>query len=189
MVQRHFVFCPRTCVYLLHLFITHQRKTKLFFRVLKALNLSFSFNQTHLILKYSLDFTRLLWSFSCCELAQTWSQKYFWCFWTAVLEKTLESPLDSKEIKPVNPKGKQSWIFIGKTNAEAEAPIFWPPDGKDLTHLKRPWWWDRLNAGGEPNDRRWVGWMASLTWWRWVWAFSERWWRTGKPGVLQSMGL
>ena len=51
-----------------------------------------------------------------------------WCFWTVVLEKTLVSPLDCKEIKPVNPKGNQSWIFIGRTNAEAEAPIFWPPD-------------------------------------------------------------
>ena len=53
-----------------------------------------------------------------------------WCFWTVVLEKTLESPLDCKEIKPVRPKGNWSWIFIGKTNAEAETPIFWPPDVK-----------------------------------------------------------
>ena len=51
-----------------------------------------------------------------------------WCFWTVVLEKTLESPLDYKEIKPVNPKGKQSWIFIGRTDVEAETPILWPPD-------------------------------------------------------------
>ena len=53
-----------------------------------------------------------------------------WCFWTVVLEKTLESPLDSKEIKWVNPKGTQSWIFIGRTDAEAEAPVLWPPDAK-----------------------------------------------------------
>ena len=53
-----------------------------------------------------------------------------WCFWTVVLEKSLESPLDRKEIKPVNPKGNQSWIFIGKTDAEAEVPILWPPDMK-----------------------------------------------------------
>ena len=52
-----------------------------------------------------------------------------WCFWTVVLEKTLESPLDCKEIQPVHPKGNPSWIFIGRTNAEAEAPIPWPPDG------------------------------------------------------------
>ena len=53
-----------------------------------------------------------------------------WCFWTVVLEKTLESPLDCEEIKPVNPKGNQPWIFIGRTDAEAEAPILWPPDTK-----------------------------------------------------------
>ena len=54
-----------------------------------------------------------------------------WCFWTVVLEKTLKSPLDCKEIKPVNPKASQSWIFTGRTNAEVEAPIFWPPEAKD----------------------------------------------------------
>ena len=58
-----------------------------------------------------------------------WAPKN-WCFWTVVLEKTLESPLDSKEIRPVNPKGNQPWIFIGRTDAEAEAPILWPPDVK-----------------------------------------------------------
>ena len=59
-----------------------------------------------------------------------WSPKN-WYFWTVVLEKTLESPLDCKEIKPVNPKGNQSWIFIGRTDAEAEIPILWPPDVKN----------------------------------------------------------
>ena len=54
-----------------------------------------------------------------------------WCFWTVVLKKTLESPLDSKEIKPANPKRNQSWIFIGRTDAEAETPILWPPDAKN----------------------------------------------------------
>ena len=61
-----------------------------------------------------------------------------WCFWTVVLEKTLESPLDCKEIKPVNPKGNQSWLFIGKTNFEAEAPILWPPDAKNWLIGKDP---------------------------------------------------
>ena len=61
-----------------------------------------------------------------------------WCFWTVVLEKTLESPLDSKEIKPVNPKGNQSWIFIGRTDAEAEAPKLWPPDSKSWLIRKDP---------------------------------------------------
>ena len=68
---------------------------------------------------------------------ESWAPKN-WCFWTMVLEKTLESPLDYKEIKPVNPKGNQSWIFIGRTDAEAEAPIFWPPDVKNWLIGKDP---------------------------------------------------
>ena len=88
-----------------------------------------------------------------------------WCFRTVVLEKILESPLDSKEIQPVNPKGNQSWIFIWRT--DAEAPIVWPPD------LKRPWCWERLKAGGKGDDRGWDGWMASLIQWTWVWTNSE----------------
>ena len=70
-----------------------------------------------------------------------------WCFWTVVLEKTLESPLDCKEIQPVHPKGNQSWIFIGKTDAEAETPILWPPDVKSWLIWKDPdvrkdWRWE-----------------------------------------------
>ena len=61
-----------------------------------------------------------------------------WCFWTVVLEKTLESPLDCKEIKPVNPKGNQPWIFIGRTDGEAEALILWPPDAKSRLIWKDP---------------------------------------------------
>ena len=76
-----------------------------------------------------------------------WVMKY-WCFWTVVLEKTLESPLDCKEIKPVNPKGSQSWIFIERTDAEAETPIFWPPDAKNWLSC-----WERLKAGGEGDNR------------------------------------
>ena len=61
-----------------------------------------------------------------------------WCFWTVVLEKTLESPFDSKEIQPVHPKGDQSWIFIGMTDAEPETPILWPPDTKSQLTGKDP---------------------------------------------------
>ena len=111
-----------------------------------------------------------------------------WYFWTVVLEKTLESPLDCKEIQRVYLKGSQSWIFIGKTDAEAEISILWPPDA-ELTHWKRPWCWERLGAGGEGDDRGWDGWMASLTRWTWVWVNSESWWWTGGPGVLRFMGL
>ena len=68
-----------------------------------------------------------MWELDCEE---SWALKN-WCFWTVVLEKTLESPLDCKEIQPIHPKGNQSWIFIGRTDARAEAPILWPPDGKN----------------------------------------------------------
>ena len=105
-----------------------------------------------------------------------------------VLEKTLESPLDCKEIQPVHPKRDQSWVFIGRTDAKAETPILWPPHVKTLTHWKRPWCWEGLGAGGEGNDRGWDGWMASLTQWTWVWIDSRSWWWTGRPGVLQFMG-
>ena len=64
------------------------------------------------------------------DYKENWAPKN-WCFWTVVLEKTLESPLDCEEIQPVDPKGNQSWIFIGRTDAEAEAPILWPPDVKN----------------------------------------------------------
>ena len=111
-----------------------------------------------------------------------------WCFWIVVLEKTLECPLGSKEIKPVNPKGNQARIFIGRTDAEAEALILWPPEVKSPTHWKRPWCWERLRGRGEGGSRGWDGWMASLIQWTWIWANSWGWWRTGRPGVLQSMG-
>ena len=108
-----------------------------------------------------------------------------WCFWTVVLEKTLESPLDCKKIKLVNPKGNQPWILIGRTDAEAESPKLWPPDVKNWL-WKRPWCWKRLKAGGEGGDRGWDGRMAPMTQQTWVWTGSWRWWGTGKPGVLQS---
>ena len=118
------------------------------------------------------------------DYKESWAPKN-WCFWTVVLEKTLESPLNYKEIQPVHPKGDQSWKFIGRTYSEAETPILWSPDGK--TSLEKTWCWERLEAGGE-WDRGWDGWTASPTWWTGVWASSGNLWRTGKPGVLQPMG-
>ena len=112
-----------------------------------------------------------------------------WCFQIVVLEKTLESPLDSKEIKPVNTKGNKPWKFIGRIDAGAEAPILWPPDVKELTHWKRPLCWERLKATGGAGSSGWDVQIASLTQWIWIWANSGRQWRTGKPGMLQSMGL
>ena len=103
--------------------------------------------------------------------------------WTVVLEKTLESPLDCKEIQPVHPKGYQSWVFIRRTNVEAETLAILC---KELTHLKRPWFWEKLKAGGKGDDRGWDCWMASLTQWTSVWLNSGSWWWTGRPGVLKS---
>ena len=125
-----------------------------------------------------------------CELdhKENWVPKN-WCFWTVVLEKTLESPLDCKEIQPVRPKGNQPWIFIGRIDAEAETPILWLPNGKNWLIGKDPdagkdW---RLEEKGTTVDEM-VGWLASLTRWTWVWASSRSWWWTRKFGMLQSMG-
>ena len=116
---------------------------------------------------------------------ETWAPEN-WCFWAVVLKKTLKSPLDHKEIQPVNPKGNQSWIFSGRTDAEAEAPILWPPDAKTWLTGKDP------DAGKDWRQEEkgmtgWDGWMASLTRWMWVWANSGRRWRTGNPNMLQFM--
>ena len=87
-----------------------------------------------------------------------------WCFQTVVLEKTLESPFESKEIKPVNPKRNQPWIFIGRTDAEAESYNTLVTWCKEPTHWKRPWWWERLGTGGEGDNRGWDGgWYHQLS--------------------------
>ena len=108
-----------------------------------------------------------------------------WCFWTVVLEKTLESPLDCKEIQPVHSKGDQSWLFIGQTYGEAETPILWPPDTKRWLISKDPdagkdW---RQEEKGMTEDE-----IRSPTQWTWVWVNSWSWWWAGRPGMLQSMG-
>ena len=109
-----------------------------------------------------------------------------WCFWTVMLEETLESPLDCKEIQPAHPNGNQSWMFIGRSWSSNTLATWC----KELTPWKRPWCWKRLKAGVEGYDRGWDGWMASLTRWTWVhpWPNTRSWWWTGKLGVLQSMG-
>ena len=133
-----------------------------------------------------------------CE-CESWTYKESWmlkklCFWTVVLEKTLESPLDCKEIQPVHPKGNQSWISHWKDwcwSWNSNTLVTWC---EELPHWKRPWCWERLRAGGEGDNRGWDGWMTSLTddvrirTWTWFWASSRSWWWTGKTAVLQSMG-
>ena len=125
-----------------------------------------------------------------CELdhKEGWVLKN-WCFQTVILEKTLESPLDCKELKPVNSKGNQPWIFIRRTDAEAWSANTLATCFDEPTHWKRPWCWERLKAEGEGDDRGWNGCMALRTQWTWVWANFGRWWTTGKHGLLQSMGL
>ena len=109
-----------------------------------------------------------------------------WCFQTMVLEKTLESSLDCKEIQPVHPRGNQSWIFIGRTDAEAETPLLWPPDVKNWLIGKDP---DAGKDWGQEEKGMTEDEMASPTPWIWVWVNSRSWWWTWKPGMLQSMKL
>ena len=123
-----------------------------------------------------------MWEVDCEE---SWALKN-WYFWTVVLEKTLESPLDYKEIQPIHPKGYQTWglkdwWWTWNSNTLATSC-------KELTHWKRPWCLEGLGAAGEGDDRGWDGWMASPTRWTWVWVNSGSWWWTGKPGVLRFMG-
>ena len=120
------------------------------------------------------------------DYKESWVLKN-WCFWTVVM-KTLESPLDHKEIQPVHSKGDQSWVFIGRNwcwSLNSNPLATWCIE---LTHWKRPWCWESLKAGGEGDDRDLDGWMTSPTQWRRVWVNSRSWWWTGRPGVLQSMG-
>ena len=124
-----------------------------------------------------------------CELdcKKSWAPKN-WCFWTVVLEKTLNSPFGLQG-DPISPSWRRSvlsvhwkdWCWSWNSNTLS---TWW----EELTHWKRPWCWERLRAGGEGDNRGWDGWMASLTWRTWVRASSGSWWWTGRPGVLQSMG-
>ena len=114
-----------------------------------------------------------------------WAPKN-WCFWTAVLEKTLDSPLNCKEIKPINPEENRPWILIGRTGAEAGTPIPWPHDAKNIfirrdSDAGKDW---RQEEKGTTEDEM-IGWHHWLN--GHVWASSGSWW-TGKPSVLWSMG-
>ena len=143
---------------------------------------------------------------------QGWALKS-WCFWTVVLERTFESPLNYKEIQPVHSKLNQSWIFIGRTDAEAEASVvcllmqradslektlmLGKIEGRRRRDHQRMRWLDGIADSVDMSlsrlqdmvkDKGWDGWMASPTQWTWVWASSRTWWRTEEPGVLHSMG-
>ena len=122
---------------------------------------SYGFSSSH-VWRWELDYK------------ESWALKN-WCFRTVVLEKTLESPLNFKEIQPVHPKGNQPWTFVGRTDAEAETLILWPPDVKNWLIWKDPDAgkdWRKEEKERIEDD----GWMASPTWWTWVWASSGSWW-------------
>jgi len=148
----------------------HIKKQRHYFANKDPSSQSYGFSSSHVWL-WELDYK------------ESWELKN-WCFWTVVLEKTLESPLDCKEIQPVHPKGDQSWVFTGRTDVEAEAPILRPPDAKNWLIGKDPdtgkdWRWEEK---GMTEDEM-VGWQ-SLTQWTWVWVSSRSWWWTGRPDVL-----
>ena len=126
------------------------------------------------------------------DYKESWLQKN-WCFWTVVLEKTLESPLDCKEIQPVHSKRDQSWVFFGRNDAKAETPVLWPPNwkswliGKD-SDAERDWGQEEKGTT-EYEMAGWNRvWVSGLTHWTWVWVNSGSWWWTGRPGVLRFMG-
>ena len=89
-----------------------------------------------------------------------WAPKN-WCFWIVVLEKSLENSLDCKEIKPVSPKGNQPWIFTGRTNAEAKAPVLWPPDGRTYS-LEETLMWGKTEGKRKRGKQR-MRWLDSIT--------------------------
>ena len=127
----------------------HTKKQRYYFANKGPSSQSYDFSNSH-VWMWELDYK------------ESWGSKNWW-FWTVVLEKTLESPLDCKEIQPVHPKGNQSWIFTGRTDAEAEAPILWPPDVKNWLTGKDPdagkdW---RLEEKGMTQDEM-VGWHHQL---------------------------
>ena len=143
----------------------HIKKQRCYFANKGPSSQSYGFSSSHVWI-WELDYK------------ESWAPKN-WCFWTMVLEKTLESPLDWKKIQPLHPKGDQSWVFIGKTHVEAETPVLWPPVAKnwliwkDLDTGKD---WRQEEKGMTEDDV----WMASPMQWTWVWVNSGSWWWTGK---------
>ena len=110
-----------------------------------------------------------------------------WCFWTVMLEETLESPLDYKEIQPVPPKGNQYWIFIEGLTVKLKLQYFGHLMGR-TDSFQKTLMLGKIEGGRRGDDRGWDSWMASLTQQTWICVSSGSWWWMGRPGVLQSMG-
>ena len=133
-----------------------------------------------------------MWELDCEE---GWAPKN-WCFWTVVLQKTLESSLDCREIQPVHSEGdptspfwrRSALGFLWKESCQSWNSSTLATSCEELTHWKRLRCWEGLQAGGKGDDRGWDGWMASLIQWMRLWVNSGSWWWTGRPGMLQFMG-
>ena len=138
----------------------HIKKQRHYFANKCLSSQSYSFSSSH-VWMWELDYK------------ESWVPKN-WYFWTLMLEKTLESLLDCKEIQPVHPKGDQSWIFIGKTDAEAKTPILWPPDEKNWS-LEKTLILGKIEGGRRRRCQR-MRWLDDITYkWTWVWVNSRSW--------------
>ena len=152
----------------------HIKKQRLYFANKGPSSQGYGFSSSH-IWMWELDYK------------ESWVPKN-WCLWTVVLEKILESPLDCKEIQPVHPKRSQSWIFIGRTDVEAETQILWPPDPKSWLIWKDPDARKDWRQGGRRRGRQRMRWLDGITDSMGMSLSKFRELVIGRPGVLQSMG-
>ena len=153
----------------------HIRKQKHCFTNKGSSSQSFGFSCSH-VWMWELDYK------------ESWALRN-WCFWTMVLEKTLDSPLDCMEIQPVHPKGNQSWSHLKDWCWNSNTSATWLEEIRRADSFEQTLMLGKIEDGRWRDDRGWDGWMASPTRWTWVRVSSRNWWWTGKPGVLQSMGL
>ena len=157
----------------------HIKKQRCYFANKGLSSQSYEFSSSH-VWMWELDFK------------ESWAPKNWW-FSTVVLEKTLGVPWTARRsnqsiLMEISPEYSLEGLML-KLKLQYSGHLMWRAE-KTLkrTHLKRPWYWERLNAWGDGEDRGWNGWMASPTQWTWIWVSSRSWWWTGRPGMLQSVG-